>query len=369
MEFKCEYRYLKDKYICFVDSASIEEPGTTIKGFHGNHNEDNYSVHGIYFDDCIIEYFPRGLHIIFPNLKIVSITSSRLKEISREDLVGLEKIEELQVSHNQLRSLPSNLFEGMKELTTVSFFNNKLMRLSSNILIPIVNNNLKKVDFRLNCNVNAFFSPQFTASISLDKLMAVIDNNCICTDDELENHPWTSDHLSDFTLICGHKSFHVHKKVLSAHSSVFAKMCEENKKLKLLDVAMAPDVISQFLHFIYKETIQGDVNFPELLDAANVFDVPKLKIICEAKLLEFLDYSNAYDFYSLGKRCRSPTVSAAASKAIKNMFPEKMMLTKNLMEDADLLGELYGAAYARKRTIDEADEEFAVIWKKKCEEA
>jgi hypothetical protein len=59
------------KYTCKVTEASITNPETTIKSFIGNHKPGkiNKDVEAIYFLGTKVEYFPRGLHLIFPRLE------------------------------------------------------------------------------------------------------------------------------------------------------------------------------------------------------------------------------------------------------------------------------------------------------------
>lgn len=108
MDIKCDYRYWFDTYVCYVGSTSILVAGTEINAINGEHlkGENNETVESIIFEDCAnLHYFPRALHLIFPNLESITITNSRLKEITREDLHGLEKVEELRLSNNQVRNL------------------------------------------------------------------------------------------------------------------------------------------------------------------------------------------------------------------------------------------------------------------------
>jgi Leucine-rich repeat (LRR) protein len=52
-----------------------------------------------------------------------------LKVISKEDLAGLEKLEELYLINNELTSLPKDLFDDMKMLKSVSFKLNELEKI------------------------------------------------------------------------------------------------------------------------------------------------------------------------------------------------------------------------------------------------
>jgi Leucine-rich repeat (LRR) protein len=111
--------------------------------------------------------FPRELHNIFPRLKAIDITDCGLKELIREDFVGLENIEGLYIQSNQIAALPDDLFENMNKLTRVSFWNNKLGRITSQLL-----------SFGRNPDIRAFFSADLEGSVaSLEELMNIIDDD------------------------------------------------------------------------------------------------------------------------------------------------------------------------------------------------
>jgi hypothetical protein len=187
MEIDCEFKNVDWKiegvrYTCCVTKASIKEPNTIVKAFVGTHlpGKSDEDVEGIYFHNVIVEYFPRGLQSIFPKLIIVKIQQSSLKEISREDLVGLGELKSLYLPQNCLRSLPDDLFEGVNNLKIVTFSENNIEFLSCDLLYPLLNKNVTRVDFTGNPNMeNLFYRLGDPKSVkSLKELMEAIEEKC-----------------------------------------------------------------------------------------------------------------------------------------------------------------------------------------------
>lgn len=132
MEINCEFRESRctiypGKYTCSVTKALITDPRTRIKAFKGTHvaGKANIDVEALSFKNTKVEYFPRGLHRIFHNLKLVFIDNCETKEISRKDLAGLEILEAFGVVRSHLKKLPNDLFLGMSKLNCISFFGNQ----------------------------------------------------------------------------------------------------------------------------------------------------------------------------------------------------------------------------------------------------
>lgn len=196
MEIKCtfETQYwpaLSDNfYTCHVTSASITEIDNRViqsfTGVHGNDKTDN-DVEAIFFEETKINFFPRGLHKIFPQLMAIRIYHCGLKDITKDDLEGLENLELLDLCENDLETLPSNLFEGMIKLKKINLSGNELEFLTSNLLKPIMNNKLISVSFCDNKSIDAFYSSGYSESVAdLDALMEIIDENCETPEGEEE---------------------------------------------------------------------------------------------------------------------------------------------------------------------------------------
>ena len=182
MQLKCEFgmnAFLDNRYCCTVTEANIKERETSISSIAGRHylDKNNCDVEVVEFKNTMVHYFPRNLHKVFPRLKILMINACGLQEINHEDLQGLEKLTTLNLYYNQLQTLPDNLFSEMKSLKRISFWHNELGKFSSEVLAPLVQNDVEYLEFRDNKTINSFYLNEGgTQSLgSVEELMEVID--------------------------------------------------------------------------------------------------------------------------------------------------------------------------------------------------
>jgi BTB/POZ domain len=338
----------KKRYTCRIDKATITEPGTEISSFVGQHisNRTNKDVTGIYANNATIEYFPRKLYKLFPNLKALQINNCALKEISYEDLIGLEKLEDLCLDQNQLCSLPSDLFEGMENLREINLSDNKLEFMSSELLDPIANNNLIQLDFSGNTKIDVFYKPGTERCIdSLQELKDIIDKNCESPKDERDfaqgfvdgfKDLWETKNFSDFSILIGSsKEFSVHKCVLAAQSSVFTAIflndLKEAQTGKMEIDGFSAEAVEGMLKFMYTGDIEYESIAMDLHAIAAKYDVKKLKIGTEKIILRNINDSNALEVFSFGFLNNSAKIKRKAFLKIKKMIPDAELDDK-LME-------------------------------------
>lgn len=370
MELKCDFEvWTWDSshrlYTCIVTSAAITKiDDGTIKSFTGNHlnGKSNKDVEAVWFHFTELSFFPRGLQTIFPQLNAVQISYCGLKEITRDDLVGLENLEAIYLNSNLLTFLPSNLFENMTKLRRISFVGNKVEFVSSDLLKPIMNNRLDWVDFRKNKNINAFYKPGKERSVAtIEALMEIIETNCksppaeeikydqeIKKDEEAHNLllsksliDWmTSSHFSDFTISVDSKKFPVHKWIFSAQSSVLAEIFsskEDNKGIDINLTEFGVEPVADFIRYFYAG------KFPKPDNAINVFkisaklDAAKLKTISEQIICRnVLKTSNAYEIFMLGHDHASNKLKSAGFQKLKSAFPDNNLSEKLMENPVDL---------------------------------
>lgn len=256
-----------DLYTCSTSSANITEPRTRIRAIRGDHRKgkDNSAVLRFYFHDTIVRFVPRNLNTIFKNLVSLHIQNCCLKKISRDDLMGYEKLEELWLSRNHLTALPDDLFVNMRKLKRISFDNNDIEFMSSNLIKPILKNGVKILDFSKNARIDVFYEPVTRGSLTtLEELSRIIDSQCL-KPQSLENSIFLQNHLqnfgnllatgefTDFTLnVQGKKVYHVHKCILAAQSEGFAELFKSDPKLKEFRIDdMSPEVVEDYLRYFY----------------------------------------------------------------------------------------------------------------------
>ena len=357
MKVKCKYengdwKYLGVLYTCWITitSASITEPNQEIKDIIGQHKADktDRDVEAIKFHNTKVHYMPRGLSKIFPNLRAIWIHHCGLKEITREDLIEFENIALLCLGNNELTSLPDDLLEGMKKLKWISFSNNQLKLVSSQLLRPVLGNQLTWVGFRKNPTINAAFHASRVnpsgCSVDLPGLMKLIDEKCkkppkvdnqiepSTSGESLETFKvkllrglkdfWTSGKFSDFTIIVGERKFPVHKTVLAMQSKFFADAfkAEDSAIAELNGDEFNDETAESVLNWMYTGQIPDPKNAAEIFAIAIKFEISDLKTIAEALAVKNVNEDNAMEIFKLGHRHNSEKMKKTAFEVIKELL-------------------------------------------------
>lgn len=361
MEVKCKYFWLingcsngHQLYTCQVTSASItQSDNRTIQSFSGVHlsGKGDNDVAAVWFKKTIVDFFPRGLHRIFPNLISVRIDNCGLKAITRDDLTGLQNLEMLFLANNLLTTLPSNLFENTPKLKKIDFHINNLEFLSSKLMRPLMSNALTWVDFRKNKCINVLYmnasNSMHPESVGTTKeLMRIIDGNCKIPEGEAEekdnkeahktkmlqglNNLWTTRKFSDFSIFVGSKEFKVHKNVLSIQCSVIDRK-EHVNYFGLRNTS--EKAVHDLLRYIYTGDEPETKNAIEIFQLSFLLGVKEVKLISERMICKnVLNDFNAYQIFSLGRDYASDKIKNESFKRIKFMYPEA-----GLSEDSTLL--------------------------------
>jgi hypothetical protein len=95
------------------------------------------NVKSLNFFEQTMNFMPKGLEKLFPQIETILFYYSDLKELKKEDLAPFPMLKNLWTSANDLETLPSNLFEANPEITHVHFYNEKLKFVGENILSPL----------------------------------------------------------------------------------------------------------------------------------------------------------------------------------------------------------------------------------------
>ncbi|XP_050945330.1 BTB/POZ and MATH domain-containing protein 4 isoform X3 [Cucumis melo] len=123
---------------------------------------------------------------------------------------------------------------------------------------------------------------------------------------------------SDITFNVSGEKFRAHKLVLAARSPVFendfVNMMEEDND-EILITEMEPRVFKALLHFIYRDTLPEDDEFLEassssvpslpdslpakLLAAADKYDLPRLRLMCESVLCKDISVNSVSHILAL----------------------------------------------------------------------
>eukprot|EP00210_Caulerpa_lentillifera_P008622 g8226.t1 len=121
---------------------------------------------------------------------------------------------------------------------------------------------------------------------------------------------------SDVQLVAEEETFDVHKIILETRSPVFKALLnksfkEGNESMVELKEIRAP-VLNALLHFLYTDTLPVDLNTSmecsfaqHLLEAADRFEMNRLRKICEQRLCLTIDIENAATTLTLAEQNRA----------------------------------------------------------------
>jgi len=116
------------------------------------------------------------------------------------------------------------------------------------------------------------------------------------SDDNINSTGPIVDKKTDVILVVGSNKIHCHKLILGMASKVFERMFASNMKesksqeIELKDVDL--ETIKSLISFIYKDEIKDEKINTDLLAAADMFEVLRLKNICSVKLAQIIDVEN-----------------------------------------------------------------------------
>ncbi|KAG5670610.1 hypothetical protein PVAND_000859 [Polypedilum vanderplanki] len=150
----------------------FEDEGTIISTINGTHKQgySNNDVKLIEFKNLYLEFIPRNLFKIFPNIKSLITINSKLSQFIYGDLKDLHVIK---IIENDLTILP-NSFDGNYQLDFIDLSNNSIQLLPDNIFMS--NEQIKIIKLSHN-NITSLSSK----IISLDNKISAFyfDNNSL----------------------------------------------------------------------------------------------------------------------------------------------------------------------------------------------
>lgn len=134
----------------------------------------------------------------------------------------------------------------------------------------------------------------------------------------------TSGLMSDLRVMVGDVTFAAHRNILAARSPVFAAMfshnMEEQRKNELKITDLPAPVVKAMLEYIYSGKYQESEHTPALLEAADKYDLPELKLACEASLARDLGLTNCLELIVLADTHSAAGLrSAALAFIVRNL--------------------------------------------------
>lgn len=351
MEIECKFKVIsiqrdgspfKKSYSCVIwgdKQVSVKNRFTRISSFKGKHRDgkSNDDVKMVIFKDVKLHYIPLDMNKHFPKMDIFASIDCGLKDISKQDLVGLSNLEVLVVYGSLIETIPSDLFEKLPKLSGFYLRDSKLKFVSPKLLTPIVNNNkLTVIDLGNFSFSNIGFKiiqyptlsdlytyivggkKKHTGTESLNIFSTMIDENFtpppkddlpIIHDESILKgfaELWMDKAWADFTIVVGASEYKVHKVVLASQSSAFKTMflidMKESQCNKLEIADCEAEDFEEFLESLYTGKKPKAEHVAQVLRIASKYCVESLKTLCEDVIVENLNKTNADEVFKLGNQ-------------------------------------------------------------------
>jgi len=157
---------------------------------------------------------------------------------------------------------------------------------------------------------------------------------------------------SDVTLVAADgREFLAHVAILSSRSPVFAAMFQHDMEEKRLNQVQMDDFSSEavecLLNFMYTDNISDIAVLPELLAAADKYNISRLLPLCEETMMANLNTENAAECFSLADRHNASQLRKEAkrftARHLKNIKPRegwKKWMDENQQLAAEILDEM-----------------------------
>lgn len=149
IDLDCRFE-LKGDYICHAENVEIESRNVRIASVKGDHasNESDKTVNSLKVTNQILEFMPRNLEQLLPNLKKISIENSAMKEIDKKSFEAFKDITELTIMKNNLKVLDDDMFENLTQLEVLNLSSNFIANLTSKAFEKLAH--LKTIDLSHN---------------------------------------------------------------------------------------------------------------------------------------------------------------------------------------------------------------------------
>jgi len=137
IELQCNFvKNYEGLYGCEVENLIIDSPNVRIASIAGQSaGQQNPDVFYVWIKNSrtpYLPYFEAG--IFFPNLVKYLVTDSGVKSVEQKDFSGIMKLETLDLSGNEIESIPEDTLHENKDLVDFFVNNNNLKSLPVNLL-------------------------------------------------------------------------------------------------------------------------------------------------------------------------------------------------------------------------------------------
>lgn len=164
MELFGEFKFNEEStfYEFIVTRVINWKAGDEVFRITGDHIEENINenVESLTVSFLMMSRFPRGIGRFFPNLRNLSIEGCGLKSINKNDLIGLENLQQLALDGNEITTLPEDLFQETPLLEKISLSDNKIKFELIDACVLDSLKYLKLVNFIGNVNIDKLYTTE-----------------------------------------------------------------------------------------------------------------------------------------------------------------------------------------------------------------
>lgn len=212
----------------------------------------------------------------------------------------------------------------------------------------------KKFEFYLPHNIvvlilqNVALTLNFTVTFFNDSKDASLPKSTL-----VENYAslFQNDQFADLTITVGSETFRAHKAILAARSTVFAAMfqhdMQESQRNKVTIKDIQPKVFKEVLRFIYTDKVKGMMAC-ELLEAADMYDLGRLKVMCEIALIEGITVGSVTKTLIMADLHRAKELKARAIQFIGENLKAMPDWSEFCSYRPDLVAEIFNGIAASK---------------------
>lgn len=107
----------------------------------GDHKNwrNNEKVVGFYARSAEVLYFPNQLERIFPNLRLIAIAMSKLKEVKQKSLMPFDQLQYLCFFDNEIEVIEKHLFAYNILLEAIDLRENNIVKINVNVFDYLIN--------------------------------------------------------------------------------------------------------------------------------------------------------------------------------------------------------------------------------------
>lgn len=257
-------------YHCQVLQLNVQSAGQFVDGITGNHvlEKTNSDVKVLWIINQICHYLPKNFENYFPNIEVLAITDSGLKNLTKDDLKVFKHLKSLYMNANTFKTLDADLFQLSPKLQHIDMAKNQIASLPSNIFDSL--ENLEQV--MLDGNVCS--SKNYYDRYSIEKMKDDIKTKCqtATSPNSCENDSKLLEEIASLkSLILAQKSDECSDRIANLEASV-SVLINDNLSLKKL-VSKIPKQVANIMKTLGTRAASTDVAKQEESDEVDVFSV------------------------------------------------------------------------------------------------